>query len=110
MGAALPEKPTALRRGELSRSVFPGEHSGDFALSNNYTSGSGDGASDNNRELISHREGRVSINTGQLSAAGPVRSYPGSFDFESILLALRELFALDRQVASQPDSSRCGIC
>jgi|GEM_PF-528190 len=81
-----------------------------FTLSNNYTSGSGDGASDNNRELISRREGRVSINTGQLPVVGPVRSYPGSFDYESMLLALRELFALDRQVASQPDSSRCGIC
>src|SRR5215467_12286569 len=81
-----------------------------FALSNNYTPGSGSGASDNNRELISRREARLSINTGQLPIVGPVRNYPGSFDFEAMILTLRELFALDRQVASQPDSARCGIC
>ena len=72
-------------------------------MSNNYTP-------DNNRELVSRREGRVSGNTGQLPAVGAPRNYPGSFDFESMLLSLRELFALDRQIASQPDSTRCGIC
>ncbi len=81
-----------------------------FALSNNYTSGSGTGTSDNNRELISRREVRVSSNAGQMPTVGPVRSYPGPFDFESVILSLRELFALDRQIASQPDSTRCGIC
>ena len=82
-----------------------------FALSNNYTAGSGNGAADNGRELVSRREGRVSINTGQLPAVSPVRSgYPGSFDFEGMIVALRELFAFDRQMASQPDAARCGIC
>jgi hypothetical protein len=81
-----------------------------FALSNNYTSGSGNGASDGSRELVSRREGHVSINTGQVPIVGPARSHPGSFDFEGMIEALRELFALDRQVASQPDSARCGVC
>ncbi len=76
-----------------------------FALGDNYTSDSGD-----NRELISRREARMSNNTGALPIVSPVRSYPGSFDFESLILSLRELFALDRQVASQSDSARCGIC
>jgi hypothetical protein len=81
-----------------------------FALSNNYTSGSGNGASDNGRELISRREARISINTGQMPIVGPLRNNPGTFDFEGMILALRELFESDRQIASQPDSARCGIC
>jgi hypothetical protein len=81
-----------------------------FALSNNYTPSSGNGASDNGRELISRREASVSINTGQMPIVGPVRNYPGTFDFEGMILALRELFEVDRQIASQPDSARCGIC
>lgn len=38
------------------------------------------------------------------------RSYPGSFDFEAMLSSLRELFAYDRQIASQSENKRCGIC
>ena len=34
----------------------------------------------------------------------------GTFDFEEMITSLRELFASDRQVASQTDSKRCGIC
>ncbi len=79
-------------------------------MSNNYTPGSGSEASDNGRELVSRREGRVSINTGQVPIVGPVRSHPGSFDFEGMIVALRELFALDRQVASQSECARCGVC
>jgi len=79
-------------------------------LSNNYTPGSGSGTPGENRELINRREVQISSNTGALPTVGSLRSYPGSFDFESMILSLRELFALDRQAASQPDSSRCGIC
>jgi len=79
-------------------------------LSNNYTPGSGNGIPGENRELINRREVQISSNTGELPAVGSLRSYPGSFDFEGMILSLRELFALDRQIASQPDSSRCGIC
>jgi hypothetical protein len=79
-------------------------------LSNNYTPGSGSGTPGENRELINRREVQVSNNTGALPMVGSLRNYPGSFDFESMILSLRELFALDRQIASQPDSSRCGIC
>jgi len=79
-------------------------------LSNNYTPGSGSGTPGENRELINRREVQVSSNTGELPIVGSLRSYPGSFDFEGMILSLRELFAQDRQIASQPDSSRCGIC
>ena len=79
-------------------------------MSNNYTPGSGSGTPGENRELINRREVQISNNTGALPTVGSLRSYPGSFDFESMILSLRELFALDRQAASQPDSSRCGIC
>jgi hypothetical protein len=74
-------------------------------LSNNYTPDSGD-----NRELISRHEARMSNNTGALPIVSPVHSYPGSFDFENLILSLHELFALDRQIAGQPDAGRCGVC
>ena len=79
-------------------------------MGNNYTPGSGNGSSGTNRELISRREARVSSSTGQLPAVSATRSLSGSFDFESLLVSLRELFALDRQIASQSDSTRCGVC
>jgi len=67
--------------------------------------------SGNHRDLATRREARMSNSTGPLPAASTAaRSYPGSFDFENMLVSLRELFALDRQKASQSDSSRCGIC
>ena len=37
-------------------------------------------------------------------------SYTSSFDFEAMLISLHELFEHDRQVASQQDACRCGIC
>jgi hypothetical protein len=63
------------------------------------------------------REGRAantnpsnSMNTGALAPMTTGRSYTGSFDFEEMITSLRELFTHDRQVASQPDNKRCGIC
>jgi hypothetical protein len=38
------------------------------------------------------------------------RSYIGGFDFDEMIASLRDLFAQDRQVASQQESKRCGIC
>ncbi len=50
--------------------------------------------------------------TGALPAlsSGTGRSYTGAFDFEEMIISLRDLFAEDRQVASQQESKRCGIC
>lgn len=61
------------------------------------------------------REGRVPGSgifngTGALPPVNAGRGYTGGFDFEEMLNSLRELFAHDRQLASQPDSKRCGIC
>jgi len=53
---------------------------------------------------------RASNTTGALPAINLGRTYAGSFDFEALISSLRELFAQDRQVASQQDSTRCGIC
>lgn len=41
---------------------------------------------------------------------GSGRSYPGAFDFEELIASLHDLFARDRQIASQSDNRRCGIC
>jgi hypothetical protein len=48
--------------------------------------------------------------TGQLPTLSPARSYTGSFNFEEFIVSLRDLFAHDRQIASQSDNKRCGIC
>jgi hypothetical protein len=37
-------------------------------------------------------------------------SHTGSFDFEAMLVSLHDLFEHDRQIASQTDARRCGIC
>jgi len=83
-----------------------------IALSNNYTSGSGSGASGNGNAFISRREMRANNVTGALPIVGPTTGveHAGAHDFEHLILSLRELFAQDRQVASQPDATRCGIC
>jgi hypothetical protein len=51
--------------------------------------------------------------TGALPALEPTaveRRYSGAFDFEEMIQSLHELFERDRQIASQPDATRCGIC
>lgn len=53
----------------------------------------------------------ATIGNGPKYTVGMNRSYnSSSFDFESMLTSLRELFEQDRQVASQGDSTRCGLC
>ena len=84
-------------------------------MSNPYTPGSGSsGSSSNSSSFVSRRDIRASHVTGALpvvSSPSPVKTYsPGSFDFEAMLVSLHELFEHDRQVASQQDSTRCGIC
>jgi len=75
----------------------------------NYTSDSGSGAG-NSSSFVSRREIRANNPTGMLPAISPGRSYSGSLDFDNLIATLKELFAQDRQVASQADSTRCGIC
>ena len=79
-------------------------------MGSNYTSGSGSGMSGNGSSFVSRREMRATNQTGALPVISTSRSYSGSFDFDNLIVSLHELFALDRQVASQQDSTRCGIC
>ncbi len=79
-------------------------------------SNSNNGANGSN-SFVSRRDIRASNPTGALPVVvGTSRSYSsytghaGSFDFEAMLASLHELFEHDRQVASQQDARRCGIC
>ena len=83
-----------------------------IALSNNYTSGPGSEASGNGNSFISRREMRANNVTGALPIVGPTTGVEraAAHDFEYLIQSLRELFALDRQIASQQDATRCGIC
>jgi hypothetical protein len=81
-----------------------------FALSNNYMSGSGNGASSGG---AFRRDSRSSNVTGALPAietTADQRIYSGGMEFEEMIRSLHELFEQDRQIASQSDSTRCGIC
>jgi hypothetical protein len=57
---------------------------------------------------------RANNSTGVLPSLGisnTERRIPsGVFDFEQMVQSLHELFERDRQIASQPNSTRCGIC
>jgi hypothetical protein len=82
-------------------------------LSNLYTPGSGSsGSSSNSSSFVSRRDIRASHVTGALPVvSSPAKTYStSSFDFEAMLVSLHELFEQDRQVASQSDATRCGIC
>jgi protein-arginine kinase activator protein McsA len=84
-----------------------------YALSSNYTSGSGSGTAHNSSSFVSRREVRANNATGALPPLGSIgteRSHTGPFDFEQMLQSLHDLFEQDRQIASQQDSTRCGIC
>ena len=84
-------------------------------MSNFHTSGSSNGASSNNNSssFISRRELRASNATGALPVVkvemGAINRAP-TFDFEAMLVSLHDLFEQDRQIASQQDARRCGIC
>jgi hypothetical protein len=87
-------------------------------LSNKYIAGSEAAGGNNVNGSRREREGRApstsSFNgTGAQPAANNGRGhsgYPGNFDFDEMIASLRELFAHDRQVASQAENKRCGIC
>ncbi len=79
-----------------------------------YVPGSGGEVSQNGSTFASRKETRANNVTGALPIVNArmnnERGGNGAFDFEQTLESLRELFARDRQIASQPDSTRCGIC
>jgi len=79
-----------------------------------YTPGSdnglGAGNNSNGSSFVNRREARASNDTGMLPIVTTGRNYAGSLDLEKLIASLKELFAQDRQVASQPDGTRCGIC
>ena len=88
-------------------------------MSNNHTPspGSGSGASNNGSSFVVRREVRASNVTGALPVLGTVTGgergssgYTGSHEFEYLLQSLHELFEQDRQIASQADATRCGLC
>ncbi len=77
-------------------------------MSNNYTPGSG--SSVNSSSFVTRRDLRANNATGALPGYESGRGYGGSFDFEQMLVSLHQLFEHDRQLASQSDATRCGIC
>jgi hypothetical protein len=82
-------------------------------LSNNHIPGSDGGTANNGHSSVSRREVRASNVTGALpviKTPGIERGAGSGFDFEQMIESLHELFEHDRQIASQPDSTRCGIC
>ncbi|GCE26815.1 hypothetical protein KDA_22990 [Dictyobacter alpinus] len=84
-------------------------------MSNNYTTNESEGgAANNGSSAISRREARANSITGALPALGTLgierNVQSGTFDFEQMVQSLKELFANDRQIASQSDATRCGIC
>ncbi len=80
-------------------------------MNNSSMSGAGNGGGqEHNNAFVNRRETRINNNTGSLPVVGLGRNTFGSFDFESMIASLHELFERDRQIASQSDSTRCGIC
>ena len=90
-----------------------GFHGEIFVLSNYRAQDHSDGISSNNSSFASRRENRASHTTGAFPVLGSVnveKVQPGSFDFDQMIESLRDLFAHDRQAASQPEATRCGLC
>ena len=89
-----------------------------FALSNEYNpSGpkNNETPSNNGSAFVSRREMRASNVTGALPVLSPTpagieRTHTSSSEFERLIQSLRELFEHDRHMASQQDTTRCGIC
>jgi hypothetical protein len=85
-------------------------------LSNNYIPGIGTGEGNNSLGPRRDREGRslsangYANNTGALQPLNAGRAHTRSFDFEEMIISLRELFVSDRQTASQAENRRCGLC
>ena len=82
-------------------------------MSNSHISSSDNSAASNGNVSASRREMRNGNTTGALpplSPGGIERGRSGSSDFEQLIKSLHVLFEHDRQVASQPDATRCGLC
>ncbi|MBA2283868.1 MAG: hypothetical protein H0W02_00140 [Ktedonobacteraceae bacterium] len=79
-------------------------------MSSHYSSNSGSGAAGNSGPPMHRRDMRATNGAHSPLPASADRGYPGSFDFETMIASLRELFENDRHVASQSDSARCGVC
>ena len=88
------------------------------ALSNEYNlsdSKNNETPSNNGSAFVSRREMRASNVTGALPVIGPTttgieHTHSSSYEFEQLIQSLRELFEHDRHIASQQDTTRCGIC
>ena len=84
-----------------------------FVLSNYHAQDHSGGISSNNSSFAARREHRANNTTGAFPALGSFnieRAPVGNFDFDQMIQSLHDLFEHDRQVASQPDSTRCGLC
>jgi len=84
-----------------------------FALSNYHAQDHSDGIASNNSSFASRRENRANNITGAFPVLGSFsieRVQSGNFNFDQMIESLHDLFEHDRQVASQPDSTRCGLC
>lgn len=68
----------------------------------------------NGRTSHREREQHAENMTGALPALGATSASPyihtESPEFEYLIQSLHDLFARDRQLASQTDTTRCGIC
>jgi hypothetical protein len=84
-----------------------------FALSNYHAQDHSGGISSNSSSFASRREHRANNTTGAFPVVGSFGIelvHSSNFDFEQMIESLHDLFEHDRQVASQPDSTRCGLC
>ncbi len=82
-------------------------------MSNYHTHHHESSVSSNGSTFASRRDIKASNTTGELpslNSLGFERARVGGSDFEEMIASLRDLFESDRQVASQPDATRCGIC
>jgi hypothetical protein len=82
-------------------------------LSNYHTQDHRSSVSSNDNSFASRREIRANNTTGDLPVLGSLgleRTQVGSFDFNQMIESLHDLFEHDRQIASRPDSTRCGVC
>ena len=98
-----------------SKDSFSPPSNGSNGASSSNGSNTSNGSNGSN-SFVSRRDIRASNPTGALPVVGAGRGYSsytshsGSFDFEAMLVSLHDLFENDRQVASQQDARRCGIC
>ena len=84
-----------------------------FALSNYHAQDHSGNVLSNNSSFSRQKDMRANHITGAFPIVGSFgmeRARSSSFDFDQMIQSLHDLFERDRQVASQPDSTRCGIC